>query len=189
MRQVASLKYRLTVQERDVTTLTEQNARKKETIDTLTKTVGVKDHEKRRGYHSNDVDEYFVQVTQLTSQLSALEDTNSEHVNKIAKLQGQLSRMTEVARLTKRLRDDNTRLETEVKELTSSLESAQQSIDDISTPVVEEQADTRLLTLEAVKVPDVQNEVEVLKQKLADVEDETTRHFQDRLMGHVLEVG
>ncbi len=189
MRQVASLKYQLTLKEREVTTLNDQNARKNETIDTLTKTVGTKNLEKRRGHHINDVDEYLVQVTQLASQLSALEEKEKAYVQKIAVLEGQLSKVSDVARLTKKAYDNNTKLQTQVKELTSSLESAQLSIDEASTPMVDERADTRLLTLEACKVPDLQKEVEKLKKKLEDIEQDTARQYQDRQMSQVMEVG
>ena len=82
--------------------------------------------------------------------------------------------------------DNNTRLQTQVKELTSSLDSAQQSIHDA---MVETRASTRLLTLEACKVPDLQKEVEELKKKLEDIEQDTARQHQDRQKNQVIEVG
>ena len=70
------------------------------------------------------MDEYLVQVTQLASQLSALEEKEKAYVKRIAMLEVQLLKVTGVARLTRKTYDDNTKLQAQVKVLTSSLESA-----------------------------------------------------------------
>ena len=55
--------------------------------------------------------------------------------------------------------------------------------------MVDERADTRLLTLEAHKVPDLESEVEELKKKLEDIEQDTARQYQETQMSQVMEVG
>ncbi|XP_064385245.1 restin homolog isoform X2 [Halichondria panicea] len=54
--------------------------------------------------------------------------------------------------------------------------------------MVDERADTRLLTLEAHKVPDLESEVEELKKKLEDIEQDTARQYQETQMSQVMEI-
>ncbi len=188
LKQVVSLKAQLEVKEQDMAILTEQNKRGQERLAILTQTVAIKDFEKRRGYHNQDVDQYLIQVTQLASQLSDLEGKEKQYVRKIATLEQQLSKSTDVARLTKRVYDENVKLKSKMKSIESSLEHAQASVVHSTKEKIEVCSDTRHLTLEAYKVPGLKREVEELKKKLQDAEEETARKYEQKQMDHVMEV-
>ena len=193
-KQIDTLKSQLSLKETEVTVLQEQNTSKEGTIKELQVSVEQSKEIYRRGYSSTDIDDYLDKITSLTAQLCEVEERERACRVKNAELEQQVGVYSEMKKLTKRLFLEKSNLQVQVQALTSKLEEEKSRCSSTSnqaclTPL-QENVDARLLSIEAHKVPELQEQVKRLKKELEDVRgyEQMTKTLEDQMIAKITEV-
>ena len=159
-KKIDELKAHLAVKQTEIDTLVDQNASKESTIDVLKKTVEKNKTTAQRGIRGTDVDDYLDQVMTLTSQISDMEETDKLHRQRITELEQQHSKLEKLSRMARRLFEENKQFKSQVQDLEGELaEEKTLQASQTSEPFSPREVDTRALSIEALKVPQLEAKV------------------------------
>ena len=193
-KQIDTLKSQLSLKETEVTMLQEHNTRKEGTIKQLQASVKQSKEIYRRGYSNTDIDDYLDKITDLTAQLSEVEERERVCRVKNAELEQQVGVYSEMKNLTKKLFSEKNNLQLQIQKLTSELKEEKSrhasTSNQASLTPLQENVDARLLSIEAHKVPELQEQVKRLKKELEDVRgyEQMAKTLEDQMIDKITEV-
>ena len=184
-KKLVSLEAQLALMQSEVDSLNDQNIRKQETINSLQANVLTNEG-------NTDINGYLDKIVELTTRLTDIEEEEKKQRLKNAELELQLSKSKTLAQFVKQLSTQRDQLTSEVKQLTAALEEEKTrqplSVDSIqAASLTDDKLHLRVLTEEAVKVPEFQREIIDLKKK-AESFEEVAKQCSDQLLDKVTEV-
>ena len=159
-KKIDELKAHLAVKRTEIDTLMDQNASKESMIDVLKKTIEKNKTTSKRGIRGTDADDCLDQVMKLTSQISDMEETDKLQRQQITELEQQHSTFENLSRMARRLFEENKQLKSQVQALEGELaEEKTWQASQTSKPFSPREVDTRALSIEAQKVPQLEAKV------------------------------
>ena len=159
-KKVDELKAHLAVKQTEIDTLVDQNASKESVIDVLKKMIEKNKTTAQKGIRGTDIDDYLDQVMTITSQISDMEETDKLQRQRITELEQQHSTIENLSRMARRLYEEKKQLKSQVQGLEGELaEEKTWQASQTSEPFSPQEVDTRVLSIEAQKVPELEAKV------------------------------